>query len=166
MDRAGKMKKQITLLGALHIAASILYILISTAIIAVLFGIGLFDGRATELMIQGMICLVVAAFLLIIAVSGIFSGIGLMHNWGWAKIMVLILGCVNLVLLPFGTVLGIYSIYEYMHDYTPQQRESRIASPDDLSDEETGSLIVNDGEMKNIAIFRPGVAAVHQVAGE
>src|SRR6185295_6183056 len=62
-------------------------------------------------------------FLVIIfmALPGIAAGIGLLAKQKWAMIVALIIGCLNLFSFPFGTALGIYTIWVYSQD----QRQSK-----------------------------------------
>ncbi|MGH8004365.1 MAG: hypothetical protein ACRECJ_06550 [Limisphaerales bacterium] len=47
----------------------------------------------------------------VISAPGIAGGIGLLKRKYWAKILVLVLGFINLLHFPFGTALGIYTIW-------------------------------------------------------
>ena len=117
------MSKEITLLGALHIALSILYIVVSLAIFAVLHSKGFFRGA--EASVADVICAVSACFLLTVAFIGIVGGTGVIHGKAWAHMMVLILGCLDLVSIPLGTILGIYTIYIFMKEDTTKGESSK-----------------------------------------
>lgn len=110
------MRKEIELLGALHIAISILYILVSTAIYAVLFSKGFFSSTLISSNMQYVICAVIGAFLLIFAFFGIIAAMGVISEKPWSTMMILILGCLDLVCLPLGTALGIYTILIFMRN--------------------------------------------------
>lgn len=49
--------------------------------------------------------------ILIKAGVGIAAGVGLMQRQSWARVLTLILGFISLIHIPFGTALGIYSIW-------------------------------------------------------
>jgi hypothetical protein len=53
----------------------------------------------------------VVGLLAIVALPMIVGGIGLMSLQPWSRMVVLVLGCVSLIAIPFGTILGIYSIW-------------------------------------------------------
>jgi len=45
------------------------------------------------------------------AIAGIVAGLGLMAYAQWARILILILACINLIHFPLGTALGIYTLW-------------------------------------------------------
>lgn len=110
------MRKEIELLGALHIAMSILYSLVFTSIYAVLFSKGFFiAAREGGANIQYVIFAVMGGFLLIFALSGVIAAMGTIRGSSWAQMMILILGCLDLICIPLGTALGVYTIWIFMH---------------------------------------------------
>ncbi len=94
------MEKQITLLGWLYIIFSALHVL-ATAFIMFLFlpPEGHFIARWVTF---GMFA---------VAAPCIVGGIGLLKRKYWAKILVLVLGFIILLHFPFGTALGLYTIW-------------------------------------------------------
>jgi hypothetical protein len=44
-------------------------------------------------------------------VLGIVTGWGLLERQSWARTLAIILGCFNLLSMPFGTALGIYTLW-------------------------------------------------------
>lgn len=52
-----------------------------------------------------------AMFLLVISAPGIIGGYGILKKYFWARILVLILGAFNLLNIPFGTILGVYTFW-------------------------------------------------------
>jgi len=48
----------------------------------------------------------------------LIGGIGLLKKKPWARILVLIVGCVRLFVFPIGTALGVYSIWVLTKDET------------------------------------------------
>jgi len=49
--------------------------------------------------------------LLLEGALGLAAGWGLLERRPWARMLTLILGCINLIKLPFGTALGIYTLW-------------------------------------------------------
>ncbi|HUZ46108.1 MAG TPA: zinc ribbon domain-containing protein [Terriglobia bacterium] len=66
-----------------------------------------FPMRAFILPIAG----VLGAFLLASALAGLIAGWGLLHYRPWARVLALVLGAVSLIHFPFGTALGIYTLW-------------------------------------------------------
>jgi hypothetical protein len=105
------MQQHVTILGALYIAFSVYGVLAAVIIFLVLTGGGLISGDSQAIAITSFIGAAISFFLIIISVPGIIGGIGLLKRKEWARILVLVLGCINLINIPFGTILGIYTIW-------------------------------------------------------
>jgi hypothetical protein len=110
------MQKQMSLLGALHIAGSILYALIATATLAILSSTAMAQGDGMQETAYRITATVAAWYLIALSAAGVTAGIGIMHGWHWANTAILILGCMDLVMLPFWTLLGIYTIWVVMKE--------------------------------------------------
>jgi hypothetical protein len=54
---------------------------------------------------------VLALLFTITCLPAIIAGVGLLLEWRWAKPVVQILGFLNLVNIPLGTIVGIYTIW-------------------------------------------------------
>ena len=105
------MRTHIKVLGWLYIVLGILGILTAACVALVVFGAGLLSGDRTAITVTGVVSAVIAAFLLITSVPGMVAGIGLLNDKAWARILTLVLGVLNLIGFPVGTVLGIYTLY-------------------------------------------------------
>jgi hypothetical protein len=53
----------------------------------------------------------IAVLLLCKAALGIAAGIGLLQRQDWGRIMAIVMGVISLINIPFGTALGIYSLW-------------------------------------------------------
>jgi hypothetical protein len=94
------MEKHITLLGWLYITFNFISFL-TTALAMYLFIPP--EGR--------FVAHWVTFGMFVISAPGILGGIGLLKRKYWAKILVLVLGVILLFHFPFGTALGIYTIW-------------------------------------------------------
>ena len=45
------------------------------------------------------------------AVAGMIAGIGLLQRASWSRMLAIVLGCISLVNLPFGTAIGVYTLW-------------------------------------------------------
>ncbi len=45
------------------------------------------------------------------AVIGIMAGWGLLERQPWARMLAIVMGCFNLIDMPFGTALGVYTLW-------------------------------------------------------
>jgi hypothetical protein len=90
------MEKHVTILGALYIAFSSLGVLAAIIVFVAIAGGGLLSGEdKLEAIAVGS---AIAFFLALISVPGIIGGIGILKRKSWARILVLILGFLNLLL--------------------------------------------------------------------
>jgi len=102
--------------GILHIVSSGIGILIGIGSFVLLSGIGWVSGDATAMGVLGIIGIVIAIFLGIISIPGLIAGIALLKMKPWARMLTIIVSCLDLFNVPFGTALGVYSLYVLMND--------------------------------------------------
>ncbi len=58
------------------------------------------------------------------ALVGIAGGVGLLTYKPWARVLLLVLGCLSLINIPFGTVLGAYTLWVLL----PREAEQEMAT--------------------------------------
>ena len=112
------MDKHITLLGALFIAFHIIGLLFGFGLMAMLSAVGVITGDPAISTVFTSIGLGFGGFLVVLSIPGIVAGVWLLMRRPWARILALIVGAFNLVNVPFGTALGIYSFWVLLHDET------------------------------------------------
>jgi hypothetical protein len=66
--------------------------------------------------IQPIISIISTGIIILFAIPAIIGGIALLNNKSWALTLLLVLGCFQLFSFPFGTALGIYSIWVFAED--------------------------------------------------
>jgi len=71
----------------------------------------------------------VGMVLLVGSAAGLAAGWGLLQRLSWARMLAIILGCVSLVDMPFGTALGIYTLWVLLPAASEEEyrRMSRVA---------------------------------------
>jgi hypothetical protein len=109
------MEKHITILGVLYIVFGALGLLAGLGLLALLSTIGIVSDDQQAFAILTLIGSVIAVVLSVFSVPGIIGGIWLMKRKEWARILVLILGFINLLNIPFGTILGGYTIWALLN---------------------------------------------------
>ncbi len=114
------MEKHVTILGILYIALNLLGLIAAAIVFMVLIGGGLLSGDMEAFAITSTVGTAIAFFLFIVSAPGIIGGFGLLKQRSWARILVLILGFLNLINIPIGTILGIYTIWVLLNDETAQ----------------------------------------------
>jgi len=105
------MEKHINVVAALQIGLSIFNLLIAFLIFTVLKLVGGFVDDQNGATILSMIADILAIVFIIISVPGIIAGMGLYKRKEWARILTLILSIIEIFSFPFGTAIGIYSIW-------------------------------------------------------
>ena len=113
------MDTHVKVLAVLYIVFGALGTLAALAVMAV-FGIaGVASAAAAgsdadawiALPIIGITGTALAGFLLLLSLPGVIAGIGLFKFRPWARILTIVLSVLNLMNIPFGTVLGIYGLW-------------------------------------------------------
>ena len=110
------MKKHIELLGILHLVYAGVSLAIAVCCFVFLTGIGYLTHDAIGRGVLGAIAVIVCAAVSLLALPGIIAGIGLMKMRSWARILAMIVGCVHMLSIPFGTALGVYTLWVLMND--------------------------------------------------
>ncbi len=110
------MEKHVTLVGVLHIVYHALGVVWAFVIFGLLGVVGRVSGDPDAAVILGVVGAVVATMLIVLSVPGIIGGIGLLRNRGWGRIVAMVVGILGLIDVPFGTALGVYTLWVLMHD--------------------------------------------------
>lgn len=112
------MSTHVKVLGVLYIALS------TFGLLAALF-LGLAFGAASGIVgvnadakdaaialpIIGIAGTMLVIFLIALAVPGLIAGIGLLKLRPWARILAIVVSVINLIHIPFGTIVGIYGLW-------------------------------------------------------
>jgi hypothetical protein len=116
------LAEHVRLLGILWIAMSAIRLLCGGAVLVVaefLFG--------QQEFLWALLCLV-GTFILALAAAGIATGWGLWQREPWARPLALAVAAVSLLDIPFGTALGVYTLWVLL----PAEAEAeynRLAQP-------------------------------------
>ncbi len=111
-----EMDKHVTAIGILYIIYFGFALLVAALIFSILSGTGLLSGNPDSMKILTLIGSIVAAYVLLVSLPGLIVGIGVLKRQNWARILAIIVGALNLLNIPFGTALGIYTIWVMTHD--------------------------------------------------
>lgn len=122
------MEKHITLVGVFHIGFGILGVLGAVIIWVLVVGGSLLTGDQEVIGIVSFIATVIAFFLFFMSIPGIIGGVGLLKRQSWARILVLIISVLYLIRIPYGTAIGIYSIWVLINEETKRLFSSEHAS--------------------------------------
>jgi hypothetical protein len=112
------MEKHVTVLGVFYIAFSALGLLLAVIVLTAIVGGGIISRDSQAMAITAIVGPAIAFFLVLVSAPGLIGGIYLIKHRPWARILVLVLGFINLIEIPIGTALGIYTIWVLMKNET------------------------------------------------
>lgn len=105
------MEKHINVVAALQIGLSIFNLLIAFLIFTVLkLIVGFIDDQNGEFVLS-VIANVIAIVFIVVSIPGLLAGFGLYKRQEWARILTMVLSAIEIFNFPFGTAIGIYSIW-------------------------------------------------------
>jgi len=110
------MKDHITLVAVLRIGLALLGLLAAAVVFVGTVGGGMISGDPEAIRITSVVGTVVGGALAVLSVPGLFAGLGLLRRWSWARWLSLVLAVLDLLLVPIGTLFGIYAIWVLMQD--------------------------------------------------
>ena len=105
------MEKHINTVAALQIGLSIFNLLMALTLYSILKLIGGFIDEPSGEMVLTVIANIASTILVILSIPGIIAGLGLYRRKEWARILTLILSVIGIFNFPFGTSIGIFSIW-------------------------------------------------------
>lgn len=112
------MEQHVKILGILNIVLNAFLLLAALIVFVVLVGAGLISGEQEAMFATFGIGTVVACFLMVLAAPGIIGGYFLLQYKNWARILVLVLGVLNILNFPLGTALGAYTLWVLLNKET------------------------------------------------
>jgi hypothetical protein len=105
------MEKHINIVAALQIGLSIFNLLIALLIFTVLkLIVGFVDDQNSEFVLS-IIANAIAVIFIVVSIPGLLAGFGLYKRQEWARILTMIISVIEIFNFPFGTAIGIYSIW-------------------------------------------------------
>lgn len=119
MEESNKMKKHVTVVGAIHIGFGMLGLLTALAVFFVLrFAFGFVEGEEVPETVLKFVSISIPMLIGFTSTLGLIGGIGLLSLQPWARYLVIVvaaLGCLN---IPIGTLKGVYSLWVLLQDET------------------------------------------------
>ena len=116
------MKPHVQIVAALHIALGVLSLL-GAIILFLVFGLAggivISQGERGAAGILGIVAVALIGLLVVLALPGIIGGWALYTGRSWGRPVVLVLGILDLLNIPFGTALGVYTLWALLHDPQP-----------------------------------------------
>ena len=124
-----KMKKHVTVVAAIQIGFALLGLL---GALGALFGLSIARSAVGNEEVAGPILRVlqvsVPLFLGLTATLGLVGGIGLFGYKQWARYIVIILSAMGLIIIPIGTLKGVYFLWVLLQSDTIKVFEKQGAA--------------------------------------
>ena len=111
-----RLDQHITILGWLHIANSVLLVIIGGFVFFFLSVIGPLSGDSDAAIILPIVAAGICGLLVIIALPGLAAGVGLLKRRSWGRIMGIIVAVFNLMNFPLGMALAAYSFWVLLQE--------------------------------------------------
>lgn len=105
------MATHIKILGWLHVLFSLFGLLMAATVFAGGVLGGLFSGSMSGMLGAGLGGALAATFLAAFALPGLLAGYGLLTLKPWARPLTIVLGVLDLIRFPLGTILGVYTLW-------------------------------------------------------
>jgi hypothetical protein len=121
-----KMKKHVTVVGAIHIGFGILGLILAVgAFFVFTFILGVVGNEDVPVMIFKFLRISAPLLIGFMSTLGLVGGIGLLSYLSWARYLVIVvaaLGCLN---IPIGTLKGVYTLWVLLQDDTVKLFEKK-----------------------------------------
>jgi hypothetical protein len=112
------MQQNVRTLGWCFIVYHAIVGLIGLVIGAIVFFGGAISGEREAMFVTGAVGAGIACFMILLSLPGFIAGAGLLKFRPWARILAIILGVLHLFSFPFGTALGIFTLYVLLNAET------------------------------------------------
>lgn len=129
------MRKHVELVGVLYLLWGGITLVLSLSLLSLGFAATAIGAAESHAATNGKLAagLVAAGFFTLSAAGFLFGGVHLwigsrLRDWReWARAFAIVLAVVNLVLVPFGTALGVYALWALLHRQSRPLFEQRVA---------------------------------------
>jgi hypothetical protein len=114
----GRLDRHLDILGTLWVIAGALFV-IPGIVLMMISGVVRVAVAATETIgrfVAPLVLSIIGGSLFLVAAGGMLVGWGLLKHKPWARVAAIVLGIVSLLHPPFGTALGIYTLWVLLSD--------------------------------------------------
>lgn len=123
MPARGRIAGHVRLLGIFWLAISAIHLIPGLFLLAFFGRMMPFPGPGVPYFVHGILQAVGWVFLTG-SVLGLIAGWGLLDRQPWARMLAIVMGVINLINMPFGTALGIYTLWVLLPAQSEQEYRS------------------------------------------
>lgn len=122
-SQPSRLERHLRTLGILWIVVGILFMIpaIAMTILSGVVHIAIPATAEVGRYVGPLVMSIIGGSLFILAAGGVLVGWGLMNRQSWARIVAVILGILALFHPPFGTALGIYTLWVLLSDQAGEE---------------------------------------------
>ncbi len=121
MEESNKMKKHVTVVGAIHIGFGFIGLILALgAFFALNFAKGVVGNEEIPSMVLSFLSISVPLLIGFLSTLGLVGGIGLLSFQPWARYLIMIVAAIGCLNIPIGTLKGVYSLWVLLQDETIQ----------------------------------------------
>lgn len=116
-----KMKKHVTVVGAIHIGIGVLSLIGAVAtFFALRFAMGMAgqEGENTGVVVIRFLSVSLPLLILVLATIALVGGIGIFTYKPWARYLVIVFAALGCLFIPVGTLSGVYTLWVLLQDET------------------------------------------------
>lgn len=108
---ARNMQHHVPILGWLYLVSHALFLAIGLLVFVLLTGMGVATDEPEARSILTIVGVAVGLLLAVLSIPGLVAGYGLLSRKGWGPSAALVVAILNLVNIPVGTALGVYTLW-------------------------------------------------------
>lgn len=125
---SSRLEHHLRILGTLWVIAGALFLIPGLILMTLGSFVRLSIPAAENIgrLIAPLVLTVIGASLFVVAAGGIIVGWGLLKHQPWARIVAIVLGIISLLHPPFGTALGIYTLWVLLSDQAGAEYERLV----------------------------------------
>lgn len=108
--------KHVTVVGVLHIGMGAVMALVGLIVFMMMIGVGFLSGDREAMRVLPFVAIMVCGVMLVTGLPAIIGGFGLLKHKNWARILLMVVAAVDLLNMPVGTAIGVYTLWTLMQD--------------------------------------------------
>ncbi|MCP5116575.1 MAG: hypothetical protein GY953_37580, partial [bacterium] len=107
-----RVTNNIRTLGVFWIVYSVLHLIPGAVLFSIPMGFTTLQRHLdAEQIFAGTLISTIGGFVALASLLGVIAGWGLLDRRPWARMLAIVLGCLVLIKIPFGTALGVFTLY-------------------------------------------------------
>jgi hypothetical protein len=125
---ARDVQQHVTIVGWLYIIGHAIFVAIGAFLFILLTGIGLAVDDPDARLVLPVVGTAIGSLLMLLGLPGLIAGYGLLTAKPWARILALVIGILNLINVPIGTIIGAYACWVLLQEPTREYFEQHSAA--------------------------------------